>query len=53
MYLSLGCCLFKGGGSVVVDLLFFTFKYFPLFVGVLCLSLFCFVMHYFVSILVL
>ena len=42
MYLSLGCCPFEGGGFVVVNLLFFTFKYFPLFVGVLCLSLFCY-----------
>ena len=41
---SLGCCPFKGGGYVVVDLLF---MYFPLFVGVLCLSLFG--MHYLMS----
>ena len=35
---SFGCCPFEGGGSVVVDLLL---DVFPLFVGVLCLSLSC------------
>ena len=43
-YTGLGCCPFLGGGSVVVVNLLF--KAFP----IVCL---CFVMHYFVSILVL
>ena len=37
---GLGCCPFKCGGSVVVDLLFNVLLGIPLFVGVLCLSLF-------------
>ena len=36
---DLGCCPFYGGGFAVVDLLLL---YLPLFVGVLCLSLFCY-----------
>ena len=32
---------FLGGGSVIVDL----YIYIPLFVGVLCLTLFCYALH--------
>ena len=46
---GLGCLAFLGGGSVVVDLLFYVP---PIVYGCLSVSL-CFVMHYFVSFLVL
>ena len=48
IYLSLGCCSFLCGGSLVVDLLFMYFPLFFWFCG--CLS---FGMQYFVSFLVL
>ena len=46
-WLGLGCCLFLGGGSVVVGLLF---NVLPIVCGS---YVFVFVKHYFVSILVL
>ena len=46
---GLGCCPFWGGGSVLVDLLF---DLFPVVCGS-SVFVFCFAMHYFVSILVL
>ena len=54
MHLSLPPVAWAAVRSKAVVLLLFIYclMYFPLFVGVLCLPLHCFVMHYFVSFLV-
>ena len=46
---GLGCCPFIGGGSVVVDSLLIVTP----IVGICNCSIFCFVVRYFMSILVL
>ena len=46
---GLGCCPFLGGGSVVVDSLLIVTP----IVGICIFSLFCFVVRYFMFILVL